>query len=91
METQTVAKTALACKLLIFNAICIVIFLLWVPISLPFYLCMGVFRCVRDIIVPIIKENKRLYSEHVFIIKKENTKNHAHVMGQITKEDVRNN
>jgi hypothetical protein len=42
-------------------------------------------------IVPIIEENKIIYSQHVFIIKKENTKNHAHVMGQITKEDVRNN
>lgn len=91
METKTVAKTALACKLLIFNALCIVIFLLWVPISLPFYLCVGVFRCMRDMIVPIIEENKTIYSQHVFIIKKENTKNHISNMVTITKEDVRNN
>jgi hypothetical protein len=91
METKTVAKTALACKLLIFNALCLLIFLLWVPISLPFYLVAGFFRCVSDMISPIIEENKSIYLQHVFITKKENTKNHAHVMGPITKESVRNN
>ena len=91
METKTVAKTALACKLLIFNAICALLFPILVVVFSPFYICAGVLQCLGDIIAPIVRENKKLIKPHIFIIKNENTKNHAHVMGQITKEDVRNN
>lgn len=91
METKTVAKTALACKLLIFNALCLLIFLLWVPISLPFYLVAGFFRCVSDMISPIIEENKSIYLQHVFITKKENTKTDASCHRILKAEDVRNN
>ena len=91
METKTVAKTALACKLLIFNALCLLIFLLWVPISLPFYLVAGFFRCVSDMISPIIEENKSIYLQHVFITKNRNTKTDASCHRILKAEDVRNN
>ena len=91
METQTLSKTALACKLLTFNALCIAIFLLWVPITLPFYLFAALIKCFRDIIEPVIRENRNIVEANRMVQNFENTKNHAHVMAPIKREDVRNN
>lgn len=91
MTAKLSPKAALACNLLVFNALVAFLFIIWMPFSLVFYILLGIFKSFFDFIHPWIVENKEIVLAYKNRIKNENNKNHAHVMAPIPAEDVRKN
>lgn len=81
-------NAAMACNLLVFNALCVVIFSIILPFLLAWNLVYAVYKSIADLVVPLIEENKRIYHSYY---PRKNKKTQAHVSGVSKKEDVRLN
>jgi hypothetical protein len=77
-----------ACNLLVFNVICIVVFSIILPFLLAWNLVYAVYKSMADLAVPLVEENKRIYRIYY---PKTNKKTQAHVLGEKLKETIRNN
>lgn len=77
-----------ACNLLVFNVLCVLVFSIILPFLLAWNLVYAVYKSIADLAVPLVEENKRIYRSYY---PKRNKKTQAHVSGKIKKEDVRNN
>ena len=88
MNAKLSRNAKMACNLLVFNVICVVVLSLFFPFSLAWNVIAAVFNTFKDYIQPLVRENKNVYRQYY---PKTNKKTQAHVSGGIKKEDVRNN
>lgn len=91
MTAKLSPKAALACNLLVFNALVAFLFIIWMPFSLVFYILLGVFKSFYDFIHPWIVENRGIVLAYKNRIKNKNTKTDASRHRILKAEDVRKN
>jgi hypothetical protein len=53
-----------ACNLLVFNVLCVLVFSIILPFLLAWNLVYAVYKSIADLAVPLVEENKRIYRSY---------------------------
>jgi hypothetical protein len=64
MNAKLSRNAKMACNLLVFNVLCVLVFSIILPFLLAWNLVYAVYKSIADLAVPLVEENKRIYRSY---------------------------